>query len=113
MDDVTKAVLAEVWIAEDKTVRCVGPDGLTDLVLFAEGPGERAHLLTLEQRNEARTEDAARARIASAAPEALRLLLDAEYGVGAVCRWCALPRYADQHMPDCRWLALMKKAGLR
>jgi hypothetical protein len=84
-----------------------------------------------------------RARLAAAAPEMARLLLEAEWSSGTVldvdgirlverfCFWCggrrpvgfALHRRGDDkpvleatsggHKPDCRWLAVMRRIGAR
>lgn len=57
-----------------------------------------------------------RARIAACAPEALRMLLDNEWAGGGepsgYCLDCGAPQSA-QHSEHCRWMALMRKAGLR
>lgn len=55
-----------------------------------------------------------RATIAACAPEALRLLMRAEWAsLGRydteLCPWCR----GDGHEADCEFVALMKKAGLR
>ncbi len=77
----------------------------------------------------------ARARIAACAPEALRLLLEAEWSASGLnsydehswsaCPWCygaEMPPASTLdgshpphigHEPSCQWLALMQKAGLR
>ncbi len=77
----------------------------------------------------------ARARLAACAPEMARLLLEAEFAdtnddsyEWHHCPFCYGKRGVDKdgnqteglvggayhpHKPDCRWLALMKKAGLR
>lgn len=56
------------------------------------------------------------ARIAACAPEALRMLLDNEWAGGGqpsgYCLDCGAPQSA-QHSEHCRWMALMRKAGLR
>lgn len=67
--------------------------------------------------------DEERARISACAPEALRLLLEAEWKGEVMekeaCPWCLAWRDRIEeksyggHSTDCRWLALMKKAGLR
>jgi hypothetical protein len=60
----------------------------------------------------------ARETIAACAPEALRMLLDAEYAdfnqceTRSCCRWC-MALYGTTHADSCPWLALMKKAGVR
>lgn len=63
-----------------------------------------------------------RARLAACAPEAMRLLLEAEWKGGAeegcylFCPWCLTTSAhgsSDDHAADCRWLALMRKAGVR
>ena len=75
--------------------------------------------------------DRNRANLAAAAPEMARLLLELEWGGSAwdyggskeTCLTCsamagskfsdgATMREPDQHETDCRWLALMKKAGV-
>lgn len=53
------------------------------------------------------------ARIAACAPEALRMLLDIQNFEGGLCLWCRHPSCGDEHDPDCEWLALMRKAGVR
>lgn len=58
------------------------------------------------------------ARIISCAPEALALLLRAEFVFGPggkrACPWCQkIITPADLHTAECPWLALMRKAGLR
>lgn len=56
-----------------------------------------------------------RARLAACAPEAIRLLLEAEWP-NWTCFWCGAQWKEDTreaHKPDCRWLALMRKAGVR
>lgn len=70
-------------------------------------------------------DDEARERLAACAPEAIRLLLEAElggteHGNTACCPWCRGgepykgKKYEQaSHKPDCRWQALMKKAGVR
>ncbi len=55
-------------------------------------------------------EEIARARLVSCAPEMARLLLEAESWPD--CRFCSSYE-GGIHKSDCRWLALMKKAGLR
>lgn len=56
------------------------------------------------------------ATIAACAPEALRMLLDNEWAGGGepsgYCLDCGAPQSA-QHSEHCRWLSLMRKAGLR
>lgn len=78
-------------------------------------------------------EDTRRARLAASAPEAVRLLLEAEEADNSDgeytprCPWCANKTYGapdgksgiptdfhpGKHADDCKWLALMKKAGVR
>ncbi len=67
----------------------------------------------------------ARARLAACAPEMARLLLEKEWGSFdemsnampghpvSSCMSCTANMLEPDHDPDCRWLALMKKAGLR
>lgn len=104
MDDVTAKALAEVWTT-DIIVSCVVLSEGRNVAVF-DDPIEECDL------------DTARARIAACAPEALRLLLEAEFtdldtedGPDQDCRWCGLPK--GDHAPSCRWLLLMHKAGLR
>lgn len=57
--------------------------------------------------------DIARARIASCAPDALRMLEYLEYSSGKFsCNFCDAVQNQD-HDPNCGWLNLMRKAGLR
>ena len=55
----------------------------------------------------------ARARLASCAPEAIRMLLEEEWDYVGRCPWCKECSCCDGHADDCKWLALMKKAGVR
>lgn len=55
--------------------------------------------------------DEARARIAACAPEALRMLMSV--GQDGRCIVCGEFKELDEHTPDCPWLAIMRKAGLR
>ncbi len=58
----------------------------------------------------------ARTRVMSCAPEALRLLLGAEWSADTTCPWCGAWERNDEtgvHRDGCPWLALMVKAGLR
>jgi hypothetical protein len=116
MNDITKKVLEETWTAEDNNVLCRPHDvwAVAEFFIYEEeeNPAEYA-------------EAQARARVAACAPEALRLLLWLEmsgtaYGNTACCPECGggEPYTADTpphctHATDCRWIALMKKAGLR
>ncbi len=96
------AVLTETWRlgAETETVFAVGGGCVVPDVYGVQA------------------QSGARARVIACAPEAMRLLLEAEWegmvasAHQAACPWC---EYLDTegHGPNCRWLALMKKAGLR
>lgn len=80
-----------------------------------DGPGDVVGTLDREED----------ARIAAAAPEALRLLLEAElyatkHGNTACCPWCSggEPYHGEKyqhatHAEGCEWLRIMRKAGLR
>lgn len=112
MDDVTAKVLAETWAIRDGGNRL-------DVGRTADEGG----------CIETYSWPSAYLRIAACAPEALRLLLEAEEAgerdgdcVAAQCPFCAAfavrgdlpPGHAPiVHAPDCRWLLLMQKAGLR
>ncbi len=127
MSDEARKALAETWEAftslEHKAIVAVDGERTVLRDVFASTP---------ENSGEAGT---ARARIAACAPEALRLLLEAEWSASGLnsydehswkeCPWCggaemppastldgSRPYYIG-HAPDCQWLALMEKAGLR
>ncbi len=124
MDDVTAKVLAETWRVRNApncrdeiycdTYRGDAPTPPPEHVgyIFGNeyGPGS-IH----EASNEVR------ARIAACAPEALRLLLANEWcsftevdgHPVSSCHECTANMLEPDHDPDCTWLALMKKAGLR
>jgi len=79
-------------------------------------PGGLASLLTIaafKNREELEADCSERAKLAAAAPEMARLLLELEHSgsvAGGTCPACgAHPR---EHMTDCRWLAVMRKAGV-
>lgn len=62
--------------------------------------------------------DCDRARLAAAAPEMARLLLQLEWTQGGVwdpagCHVCLGGRDSGGHKPDCAYDALMRKAGVR
>ena len=60
-------------------------------------------------------EDQRRARLASAAPEMARLLMEFAYldGDCDVCAWCADDEVTrGQHSNDCRLVAALRKAGV-
>ena len=139
MDDVTKKVLAETWGSGVLTSGLAGIDvGDSCAGVFGSLLVESSHRVDI--KGSATAHDITRARIAACAPEALRLLLEAEWaggepvaqyehGVSDVCPWCQQlavvrnPKHVyrgdepweteGSHAPDCRWLALMVKAGLR
>lgn len=58
-----------------------------------------------------------RAKLAAAAPEMARLLLEAQwasfgnYGSCSACPWCASENN-PRHEPDCELVAVLKKAGV-
>lgn len=61
------------------------------------------------------TEEVARAKFVSAAPDMARLLLQVETVDGGrfnYCPFCDWPGNGD-HKDDCAWVAVMKKAGIR
>ncbi len=118
MDDVTAKVLAERWEADAGGVQYPSKVGAVDFLGWAS-------FMPLETSDQATA--SARARIASVAPEALRFLLEAEWS-GAFtqgdsgCIYCGADApvetsdagiWGGVHATDCRWLALMVKAGLR
>ncbi len=106
MDDVTANVLAETWDSGAE------PDGWVNVGTITAIPADGSFIATHGWPDD---EDKARLRLAACAPGALRLLLEAEWGgsdmgsSAGFCPWCE----CSKHLPDCRWLALMKKAGLR
>lgn len=64
--------------------------------------------------------DAERMKLAACGPEMARMLLALEWdepGDGGICRVCSGRKWTDglpkEHEPDCAWLALMRKAGVR
>jgi hypothetical protein len=61
-------------------------------------------------------EEVARARLAAAAPDMARLLLALEVvgddGPG-FCPACGRLRPDEPHKDDCRWVAVLRKAGVR
>ena len=94
MSEETKRIVAErTWTAEDFS--------------SLAGPHDQGHPVAV-----------AMAQVAACAPEALRLLVQAEFvfgpGGNRACPWCQkVITPADLHTDSCAWLALMKKAGLR
>ncbi len=126
MDDVAKNVLAETWDADGDTISLVAPDdrGAGSMVVEVVG---RMYCLD-------GCPEVARTRLAACAPEALRLLLEAEASDNSDgeytprCPWCEnrafsvdvpgetgrrFVSYHPSHAPGCKWLALMVKAGVR
>ncbi len=113
MDDVTKKVLAETWSA---THRVVVDDGPRCVARMASGIDL---MVATKEEDEA---SIVAIRLAACAPEALRLLLEAEWAGGeiarlsdyvSVCPWCRGEEFSGGHDAGCVWLALMAKAGLR
>jgi hypothetical protein len=124
----------EEWEARDQAVLKRHEDSTTELVLSAECDKERSHG---PQRTEGYQDSAARARLAATAPAMARLLLELEWAAGgswgpsgddstntnfacALCEgtrgeWVARSgtKYPAGHAPDCRWLAVMRAAGVR
>lgn len=100
MSDETKRIVAEeTWVSEGSK------SFFRDRRSYATVRGTAAFY-----------EPSAVATIAACAPEALRLLLEAGPGDGDTCRWCGatdMDQSGTEHTPDCAWLALMRKAGLR
>ncbi len=91
-------------------------DDVTKKVLALDGAELEAAFDRVEGSTYGTDEDAALRRLSHCAPEALRLLLEAEWG-GSEAEssrgYCLHCEHAIRHAPDCRWLALMVKAGLR
>lgn len=79
VDDVTAKVLAETWSA-------------TDRVVADDAPGGRARMasgIDLHSATQEEAEALVAIRIAACAPEALRLLLEAEFQSGLATTRCA------------------------
>ncbi len=119
MDDATEKVLAETWWDDEEY-------GYPDLVIH-ESEGDDITTERFAKFEHMGPNAEARARVAACAPEALKLLLDAERQSGGdyddYCRWCQQDETTDYTLPDCRseiihtddcpWFVLMEKAGLR
>ncbi len=119
MNDVTKKVLQETWVSGG------GPGREWHAEVFLDGGRELGRFEN--QDGVVEPPDCARAHITACAPEALRLLLEAEWRTWTSdesgkerteCPWCGIEygdfgTGAEGHRPDCRLLALMVKAGLR
>ncbi len=108
MREETKRTLAETWTAG------LSEDGC-DLVYL-----DKEVIAQFWRGTE--TDTSGSAQLAACAPEMARLLLDAEWGGmdgnrECCCPWCEVSTDGytvdPPHAIDCRWLALMVKAGLR
>lgn len=109
MDDEAKKALAETWTTGDADEVRRGARTVCRVEFVDDRDDEPMALVN------------AREAIAACAPEALRLLLeeevtqDSEYG--DYCGRCGADKdvFTSKvpHAPDCHWLALMQKAGLR
>ncbi len=121
-NDPISKVLAEAWIADVADVDCgVRLEAGDRYYLFGEPGAQYDSGPGLPSSTE---DDAVRARVAACAPEALQLLLEAEWATESAasefwdhCPWCRAKR-KDGHDdedpgPRCPWLDLMRKAGLR
>ncbi len=97
-------------------------------VLFGKGAAGRvqgeAYAVDVFQRQIDPQAMDQRVKLMACAPEAIRLLLEAEWHDSYEERVCMFdgcyPPYDDPpqpgrggHKPDCRWLAVMRKAGVR
>ena len=108
-------VLEETWYVHEDTAgepdvyRSPDPDTMAR-VLASDGIGP---------------EDRARARLAAAAPDAIRLLMEAEWagaGTGgdpSQCPWCGREPWTtterlnpERHEKTCRLVAVLRKAGV-
>ncbi len=115
-DDAAKSVLSETWAVApgSRSAYAIVFDGHNAVTMRPESHATPGYVAASQEKI------ADRVRFAACAPEALRLLLEAEYveidtGDGmspCKCPWCD---YVHNHGHDsgCRWLALMAKAGLR
>ena len=68
------------------------------------------HALFLQQHGE--VFDPARGRLAAAAPEMARLLIQHQYGRTSCCLGCSALA-SEECMPDCPWMTVLQKAGVR
>lgn len=55
----------------------------------------------------------ARAKLAAAAPEMARLLLELEYVDGETWAFCPSCGSRDEHASDCKLMAALRKAGVK
>ncbi len=144
MDEATAKVLAETWSdgSSDGNERIVYlfraalPEELGGEVDATPYNAEEILFPPSVSRGDVEPADVeiVRARLAACAPEALRLLLEAETADNSDgeytprCPWCEnrsfsaevpgeagrrFVSHASTHAPDCNWLALMKKVGIR
>ncbi len=117
MSDEAKKVLEETWSLSPNP--CLGSDVHGDRMARMTAGDSLGYRMSFSDTLEAGFEE--RARIAACAPEALRLLLEAEKTTGGdyddSCRWCQEESLNNtgpmDHHPNCEWYVLMKKAGLR
>lgn len=102
---MTKPVWEEEWVLFDASRACEYAPGI-----YIAGTGPDKCFSNFDDNHQA--------RLASAAPDMARLLREHEYIVSGSnrdddeCFNCAAKRF-DAHKPDCEWLRVMKKAGVR
>ena len=121
----------ETWTAAEHGVDLIHPDGMTSGILWSEQ--ERDMGRTLEERDAHRAFDAARARLAAAAPAMARLLVGLEWGADICigydnitalgCPSCGglqhdpgtradFDHHTVGHDPDCALVAVLRAAGV-
>lgn len=95
----------------------VGPHHFGDSGWWEVRDSDETTLLTTGAPLDDAGSGEARARLASAAPDMARLLLELEWcdDDGHYCPSCGYSRFRtpQTHAPDCRLVAVLRKAGVR
>lgn len=121
-----KPVWEETWDWDEEK-----HDAFVDEVFIVFGPGGGHSFGEWAEKGQLAEQTVARARLAAAAPEAIRLLLEAEWsgghqagigdGTDPCCPWCdeEPPRHiyigkmTGGHAHDCRLVAVLRPSGVR